>query len=147
MTVLVLTADIASPPATVFATLADFNGYRRWLKPSGTYNSTEVAEAIRKGTAYSDHVSGRILRGKVLEYEPDRLLLLHQATDSGDLAITIRYELMPIASGTRLVRTGTISTSGWLRLAHPVVIGVTRAENRRTLAALKTHLEGSQSAS
>jgi hypothetical protein len=77
----------------------------------------------------------------VREYQPDRLLVFHQATAKGELAITISYALTPTLTGTRIVRTGTIVTNGWLRPLHPIVVAITRRENLRTLTSLKAYLE------
>jgi uncharacterized protein YndB with AHSA1/START domain len=151
MTVSRLSVHIAAAPAAVFAALADLPGYGRWLDPSSTYVATkDVSDTpVKTGTTYSDHVSGNVMHGEVLECQPDRLLVFRQATKRGDLDITIRYELTPTARGTRVDRTGTILTRGRYRLVHPVVVLVTRRENRRTLACLRSHLEardGSQPA-
>ena len=143
MTVSTLSIDIDRPPAVVFATLADLNGYARWLGKSGTYRGTvDLPKGpIGKGTTYADRIPGRELRGEVREYEPDRLLVFHQATAKGELAIIISYALTPTPTGTRLVRTGTIVTAGWLRPLHPIVVAITRRENLRTLTSLKAYLE------
>jgi len=90
MTVSRLSVDIAAPPAAVYAALADLPGYARWLEPSRTYVvTTDVADTpVKTGTTYSDHVSGNVMRGEVLECQPDRLLVFRQATKRGDLDIT-----------------------------------------------------------
>lgn len=139
-----MSVDIARPPAEVFAALADLPAYGRWLTRSRTYRETAAIsdDPIRTGTTYVDHIIGHRLIGKVLEHEPDRKLVFHQATANGDLAIAITYELAPTDSGTRVTRTGSIETGGLLRLVHPLVVFVTRAENRRTMRALKSYLEG-----
>ena len=145
MTVSTLSIDIDRPPAAVFATLADMAGYGQWLGKSSTYRGTVdiPKEPIGKGTTYTDRILGRGLKGEVREYEPDRLLVFHQATAKGELAITISYALTPMPTGTRLVRTGNIVTTGWLRFLHPIVVAVTKRENLRTLRSLKAYLERS----
>jgi uncharacterized protein YndB with AHSA1/START domain len=143
MTVSRLSVDIAAPPEAVFAVLADLPGYAGWLARSRTYRATvEVSDTpVRPGSTYRDHISGDVMHGEVVACEPPRLIVFRQRSGRGDLDITIRYELTPSGSGTRLDRTGTILTRGRYRLAHPVVLAVTKRENRRTLAALKAHLE------
>ncbi|MFL6101269.1 MAG: SRPBCC family protein [Actinomycetales bacterium] len=143
MTVSRLSVEIAAPPAAVYAALADLPGYAGWLQPSRTYHATvDVSDTpVRQGSTYTDHTSGDVMQGQVLECEPDRLLLFRQSSHKGDLDITIRYQLTPVGSRTRVDRTGTIVTHGRYRLVHPVVVAVTKRENRRTLAALKAYLE------
>ena len=58
---------------------------------------------------------------------PHKPLLFDQATSRHDLAITIRYELTPTPTGTRLVRTRTIVTNWPLRLLHAIVLSMTRS--------------------
>jgi uncharacterized protein YndB with AHSA1/START domain len=146
MTVSRLSVEIAAPPEAVFAALTDLPGYAGWLDQSRVYRSTvEVSDVpVRQGSTYRDHISGDVMHGEVLSCEPPALLLFRQRSGKGGLDITIRYELMPTGTGTRLDRTGIIRTRGRYRLAHPVVVAVTKRENRRTLAALKAHLERSK---
>jgi uncharacterized protein YndB with AHSA1/START domain len=143
MTVSRLSVEIAAPPEAVFAVLADLPGYAGWLARSTTYRATvDVSDTpVRQGSTYRDHISGDTMHGEVLECAPPRLLVFRQRSGRGDLDITIRYELTPVGSATRLDRTGTILTRGRYRLAHPMVVAVTKRENRRTLAALKAYLE------
>lgn len=143
MTVSRLSVEIAASPAAVFAALADLPGYAAWLSRSGTYRATvDVSDTpVRQGSTYVDHISGDVMRGEVLVCEPGRCLVFRQTSSKGDLDITIRYQLTPVGSRTRIDRTGTIVTRGRYLLAHPLVVAVTKRENRRTLAALKAHLE------
>jgi uncharacterized protein YndB with AHSA1/START domain len=138
-----ITTDVARPPSEVFALLADLAGFPRWLDPSGTYRATvQVSDdPIVKGTTYTDEIQGMRLEGRVLEYEPDHLLVFHQARPDGNLAITIRYELAPAAAGTRVVRTGEIVTGGLLAALHPIVVRTTVKENLRMMQRLKEYLE------
>jgi uncharacterized protein YndB with AHSA1/START domain len=139
-----ITTDVARPPAAVFALLADLPGFPRWLNPSSTYRATvQVSDdPIVKGTTYTDEIQGMRLHGTVREYEPDHLLVYHQARSDGHLAITISYELEPTADGTRVVRTGEIATGGFLAALHPIVVRTTVKENERMMARLKEYLEG-----
>jgi len=139
-----ITTDVARPPAAVFALLADLPGFPRWLNPSSTYRATVRVsdDPIVKGTTYTDEIQGMRLHGTVREYEPDHLLVYHQARSDGHLAITISYELEPTADGTRVVRTGEIATGGFLAALHPIVVRTTVKENERMMARLKEYLEG-----
>ncbi len=139
-----ITTDVERPASDVFALLADLAGFPGWLDPSSTYRATvQVSDnPVVKGTTYTDEIQGMHLQGTVLECEPDHLLVFHQARSDGHLAITIRYELVPIAGGTRVVRTGEIVTGGLLAVLHPVVVSTTVKENLRMMSRLKEHLEG-----
>ena len=109
------------------------------------WNAVDAPASLRRKFAncfgYVDRTPIGRMRGRVLELATDRRVVFHQATERGDLAVTIVYELEPTAGGTRVVRTGEISTRGPLALVHPVVVWSTRAENRRTMAALRDSLE------
>ena len=139
-----ITTEVARPPSEVFALLADLGGFPRWLDPSSTYRATvQVSDdPIVKGTTYTDEVQGMRLHGTVREYEPDHLLVFHQARSDGNLAITISYELEPFGGGTRVVRTGEIATGGFLAALHPIVVRTTVKENVRMMKRLKDYLEG-----
>jgi uncharacterized protein YndB with AHSA1/START domain len=138
-----ITTDVARPPSAVFALLSDLAGFPEWLDPSNTYRATlRISDdPIAKGTTYTDQVQGMELHGTVLEYEPDHLLVFRQARSDGNLAITIRYELGPIEGGTRVLRTGEISTGGFLAALHPIVVRTTVKENARMMNRLKEYLE------
>ncbi len=144
MTDSILTTDINATPQRVYAVLADLNGYGGWLPRSRT--STDREHPIRTGTSYSDASLIGMAHGTVLECDPDRLLVFHQATLPGRfggsmIAITSRYALTPIDGGTRVLRTGTIVTGGLIKGVRPLVVAAIRSENRRTLRALKDFLE------
>lgn len=135
--------DIARPPADVFAALTHLGSLRGRIGPSSTYRGTvEVShDPLVAGSTYVDRTPIGRLRGEVLELAPDRRVVFRQATDGGTLAVRITYEVEPRATGTRLVRTGEITTRGVLGLIHPIVVWSTRGENRRTMKALKASLE------
>jgi uncharacterized protein YndB with AHSA1/START domain len=139
-----ITTDVDRPPGDVFALLSDLAGFPGWLDPSSTYHATvQVSDdPVVKGTTYTDEIQGMRMHGTVLECEPDHLLVFDQARSDGDLAITIRYELGPVAGGTRVVRTGEIVTRGLFAFAHPVVVSTTVKENVRMMKRMKEHLEG-----
>ncbi len=138
-----ITTDVERPATAVFALLSDLAGFPRWLDPSSTYRATvQVSDdPIVKGTTYTDDIQGMRLNGTVLEYEPDHLLVFHQARSDGNLAITIHYELGPVPGGTRVVRTGEIVTGGFLAALHPIVVRTTVKENTRMMRRLKEYLE------
>ncbi|WP_426520682.1 SRPBCC family protein [Diaminobutyricibacter sp. McL0618] len=144
MTDSILMIQINASPERVYATLADLNGYRDWLSRSRT--TAERNQPVGTGASYIDASLIGTAQGVVLQCEPDRLLVFHQAaaprrSGGSRIAITSRYELMPIDGGTRVLRTGTILTSGLITAAHVMVVAAVKSENRRTLRALKDFLE------
>ncbi len=138
-----LALAIDRPPGAVYVALTSLGPLRGRIDTSGTYRGTvDISdEPIRVGSTYVDRTPLGRLHGTVLELEPDRRVVFRQATAREDLDIRITYALEPATTGTRLVRTGEITTRGWLGAVHPVVVWATRAENRRTMEALKASLE------
>ena len=134
---------IERPPAVVYEALTSLGQLRARLDTSSTYRGTvEVSDdPVHVGSTYVDRTSIGRLHGEVLEVEPNRRVVFRQGTGGNHLDIRITYEHEPTATGTRLVRTGVITTRGLLALLHPVVVSATRAENRRTMTALKASLE------
>lgn len=138
-----LDLEIARPPSAVFDALTRLGTLRGRIGTSGTYAGTVdvTDDPVRVGSTYVDRTPIGRLRGEVLELESGRRVVFRQALPSGALDVRIRYELERMPAGTHLVRTGEITTRRWLALVHPLVVWTTRAENRRTMAALKSSLE------
>ena len=138
-----LDLEIGRPPAAVFDALTRLAALRGRIGTSGTYAGTvDVSDdPVRTGSTYVDRTPIGRLRGEVLELEADRRVVFRQATARGNLDVRITYDLEPSPTGTRLVRTGEITTRRWLAVVHPVVVWTTRAENRRTMKALRASLE------
>ena len=136
---------IGRPPAVVFDALTRLGQLRGRIESSSTYRGTvDVSDdPVRVGSTYVDRTPIGRLRGEVLALEEGRRVVFRQATARGDLDVRIAYDLEPTPDGTRLVRTGEITTRRWLALVHPVVVWTTRAENRRTMDRLKASLEAS----
>ena len=141
---LTIHADIARPPAVVFDALTRLGQLQGRIASSSTYRGTaDVSDdPVRVGSTYVDRTPIGRLRGEVLTLEQDRRVVFRQATAGGDLDVRITYDLEPTSNGTRLVRTGEITTRRWLAFVHPVVVWTTGAENRRTMDRLQTSLEG-----
>ncbi|HJP70192.1 MAG TPA: SRPBCC family protein [Candidatus Limnocylindria bacterium] len=142
-TTLTTDLEIARPPAEVFAALTHLGVLGGQIGSSTTYRGTvEVSDdPVRAGSTYVDRTPIGRLRGEVVELEPDRRIVFRQGTEDGRFDVRITYELEPSAAGTRLVRSGEIATRGWLAVVHPIVVWSTGAENRRTMASLKSSLE------
>jgi uncharacterized protein YndB with AHSA1/START domain len=138
-----LALAIQRPPADVFEALTRVGSLQHHIGSSGTYRGTvDVSDdPVRVGSTYVDRTPIGRFHGQVLELEPNRRVVFRQVTTRNDLDITITYVLEPAANETRLVRTGEITTRRWLAAVHPIVVRATRAENRRTMDALKASLE------
>lgn len=135
--------DIARPPSVIFDALTRLGTLRDRIGASGTYVGTvDVShDPVRVGSTYVDRTPIGRLRGEVLELEAGRSVVFRQALPSGALDVRITYRLEASARGTRLIRTGEITTRRWLAVAHPVVVWMTRRENARTMERLKATLE------
>lgn len=134
--------DTSSPAHDAFAVLADLAGFAGWLAPSRVYRGTASSKtAVSVGDQYTDHTPVGDMHGRVVEVEPDRRLVFVQATSRHDLPVRITYNVSQIGDGARVSRRGEITTAGWLRLAHPAVVAAIRAENRRTMNALRARIE------
>ena len=135
--------EIASAPAAVFDALTRLGGLRAPIGSSGTYAGTvDVSDdPVHAGSTYADRTPIGRLRGEVLELDADRRVVFRQATTSGDLDVRITYELERAPNGTRLVRTGEITTRRRLAIVHPIVVWMTRSENRRTMERLRASLQ------
>ena len=129
-----LDVDIARPPSAVFDALTRLGRLRGRIESSSTYRGTvDVSDdPVRVGSTYVDRTPIGRLQGEVLALEENSRVVFRQATARGDLDVRITYDLEPMPTGTRLVRTGEITTRGWLALVHPIVVWTTSAENRRT---------------
>lgn len=143
------TIDIASPVERVFELIADLPKYSEWLPASGLYaGATETTDSpIKLGTTYVDHAQQAKLHGIVTEFEPPHVVGFHQETRSplGRLIVDIRYRLEAQPAGTRVHRTTAPRLTGLLVLLTPLIVRSIRAENTRTLALMKEHLEATGS--
>ena len=137
--------DINCPAEDVFKLIADLAHYSRWLPPSGTYAETlDISESpVKAGSTYVDRNRLNTMYGTVPECMPNSRIVFHQATKGPSLDITAAYNLTPTGAGTRVERTTTILTSGWLRLLQPFIVRSTGRENERLLQIMKAYLEKS----
>jgi len=134
---------IARPPTAVYQALTHLGQLQDRIETSSTYRGTVDVhdDPVRVGSTYVDRTPIGRFHGQVLELEPGRRVVFRQVTTRNDLDIRITYALQPTVDGTRLVRTGEITTHRWLAPLHPIVVWATRSENRRTMEALKASLE------
>ncbi|AMB59794.1 SRPBCC family protein [Microterricola viridarii] len=136
------TIDIEAPAERVYSVLRALDAYPSWLKHSTVYRGTS-APVAQSGPSprYEDSTMVGRMRGEIVEDVPARALQFHQRTASGSLDAGIRYELGAAGAGTRLTRTGELTTHGILRLAQPMLVRMAAAESKRMMTSLKAHLE------
>src|SRR5258708_3126042 len=134
---------INCPAEDVFNLIADLAHYRRWLPPSNTYAETlDISESpVKAGSTYVDKNRLLTMYGSVPECKPYSRIVFHQATKNPGLDITAAYVLTPTGTATRVERTTTLVTAGWLRLLEPLLVLSTGRENQRTLKIMKSYLE------
>lgn len=145
---LVYETEIAAPPATVFALLADLSGYETWLPPSTAFHGTRnISDGpVRLGTTYSETDGFGTRNGIVTEFEQPRLLSFSQPMTPhlgwlGRVDVSIRHELAATATGTWLIRTLELGFTGPVRLASGFVARSFDTEVKRILVFLKAHAE------
>lgn len=130
---------------TVFALLADFEHYDRWLPGSKAFGTiTQIAPLpVGLGTTYIDAGPLGTRHGKVTEYDPPTCLSFHQPQRglSGTIDIHVRLTLEPVEQMTCLNRDVTLHIQGLLKVVQPFVIVAFRQENERMLLALKQYVE------
>lgn len=132
------TIDIDAPAHEVYDALRRLDAYPSWLRHSVVYHGT------RSGTpssGYEDSTTVGRMQGRLLDDQPDRALHFHQAIRSGGLDADIRYDLDATAGTTRVTRVGELTTHGMFRAMQPVLVRMAAAESRRTMRALKAHVE------
>lgn len=132
--------DTRAEPAAVFALLSDLAGYADWMSHSTAYQGTRPASGIGEGD-YVDHTPLGDLTGRVVSATPGERIEFAQGTSGGALRARIVYEITRTGTGSRITRTGTITTTGSLRWMHPVLVAVIRRENRRTMGRLRAALD------
>ncbi|PPL17651.1 SRPBCC family protein, partial [Microterricola pindariensis] len=127
------TIDIEAPAERVYSTLRALDAYPSWLKHSTVYRGTRApaAQATQDEASqrYEDSTMVGRMRGEIVEEAPARALQFHQRTASGSLDARIRYELAAAGAGTRLTRTGELTTHGILRLGQPMLVRMAAAES------------------
>jgi uncharacterized protein YndB with AHSA1/START domain len=134
------TIDIEAPAHDVYVALRAVDAYPGWLRHSIVYRGTSVR---RPGASalYEDSTRVGRMRGELLEDVPDSALHFHQAVRSGGLDADIRYSVATAGPVTRVTRVGELTTHGVFRAMQPVLVRMAAAESRRTMLALKEHVE------
>src|SRR5258708_14534548 len=130
---------INCPAEDVFNLIADLAHYRRWLPPSNTYAETlDISESpVKAGSTYVDKNRLLTMYGSVPECKPYSRIVFHQATKNPGLDITAAYVLTPTGTATRVERTTTLVTAGWVPLPEHPPLFSTRGGNHRALQIMK----------
>lgn len=131
------TIEIDAPPHDVYRAIRALDAYPGWLRRSIVYRGTRVGAP----DGYVDTTTIGRMRGRLLEEELDRMLHFHQAVRSGGVDADIRYAVDGTAASTRVTRVGELTTHGVFRAMQPVLVRMAAAESRRTMRALKAHVE------
>lgn len=134
----------------IFDLVADMPNYGRWLSNSSAFGGTVdvTPYPVRLGTTYLD--AEPILKpGSVTEFDRPRHISFHHVVQirrgplNTDVDAQIRYSFDPKDGGTfvdrRLVLAFNLPRISGLAL--PLLLYGFRAENNRTLAALKRYVE------
>ena len=83
--------------------------------------------------------------GTVTEFERPTKITFHQpmamALHSGTIDVTARYTLAPTGESTHVQRVVTLRIPWPLKLLQPLLVTIWRAEQRRTLLALKAYAD------
>ena len=94
--------DVAAPPESVFAALADASSYPDWWRP--VYLDVETDGPLAVGQVSRQHFKGRLpyklrTRSRIVELEPPSVIA---AEVEGDLAGFGRWTLTPTTRGTHV---------------------------------------------
>ena len=140
-------ADINCSADKIFDVIIDFAGQDRWLTHSSAYHgTTEIsANPVTLGATYREPGPAGVRHGTVTELERPTKLTCHQPLvmkmHMGTIDVTMRCTLTPGAESTRVERVFSLAVPGHLKLMQPMLVRAFRAENRRTLLALKAYAE------
>ena len=140
--------QVSRPRDRVFDFLTDVDNLPKWQ--SGVIQSKRLTQGpVRVGFQYEEtakvglwnlHAVCTVTDMKANE----RFSFL--AESSGPLDYDGRFDLQPVAGGTRLTLSGTARLKGFWRLLQPVLAGDLRKETRTELATIKLLLEAEASA-
>ena len=147
MTEIRVEADIQCPAEKIFDKITDFRGQDRWLTKTAAFRGTTDVSSnpVTLGTTYREPSPFGVRHGTVTEFERPTKITFHQpmamALHSGTVDVTVRYTLTPKAQSTHVQRLVTLAIPWPLRLLRPLLMPIFRAEQRRTLFALKAYAE------
>lgn len=114
--------DVARPPAEVFAYISDFENNPAWQ--GGMVEARFTTEPpLRVGSRYDQVATmmGRRIESsfEVIEYEPGRMV--KATTTKSSFPITFTRIVTPIFGGTRVTAIVEGDSSGFFKLAEPLM--------------------------
>jgi uncharacterized protein YndB with AHSA1/START domain len=141
--------EIAAPAAAVFAALTDPARLGVWWGSADMYRTRNWVMELKAGGSWACEVDESTLGsqrayGQIVEVDPPRLLVwTWNTTWDGSGATTIRYDLAPTPTGTRLeVRHSGFSASEHAKgyeIGWPIVLGWLMTQD----AELRAEISGS----
>jgi uncharacterized protein YndB with AHSA1/START domain len=140
------TTTIKGSAETVFALVADFTHYDRWLPGSGSFGTITVTSPlpVGLGTTYVDAGPAGTRYGEVTAYDPPKRICFHQPMNVqrlGTIDIHLCQTFEQMGQMVQVNRDLTIQVRGVLKVAQPLVLSQFRHENARVLLALKHYIE------
>jgi carbon monoxide dehydrogenase subunit G len=128
-----LTVEIARAPEDVFAYLTDVTNLSEWQ--SGVRTASQSGDRIEETRSFLGREMYTTL--EILESEPPRVFTLKALT--GPVKFTVRHELEPAGSGTRL---SVIAEGDIPGFASGIVAQQAKRQFSKDFARLKEILEG-----
>jgi carbon monoxide dehydrogenase subunit G len=135
---------IAAPIEVAFAELSDQRNEKRW-SPSMEYVELLTPEPIGVGSKLRAKWA-RSPEAEVTYVEFQRPILWVTRSTTKMMDVTVRLELTPEGTGSRLLSTWTIDPRGPMRLLAPILKHVFNKDVRRSMRAAKNHVEAMHAA-
>ncbi|WP_205698533.1 SRPBCC domain-containing protein [Conexibacter sp. SYSU D00693] len=136
-------ADVRAPAEVVFDTLVDLRGQDAWLGRSSAFRGTrDVSDhPVVVGTTYREPSPLGTRVGRVAELDRPRRVVFDQPMRMrfglGTLGIRVEVDLAERDGQTHVTRHVTLSFPRGLGFTKPAAVGLSRAESRRAVRALK----------
>ena len=134
-------ADIAAPPERVFRALTDPGEVPKWWGAEGVYRTARWESDLRPGGKWKSYIASpedgemsdprtpepQTVGGEYITVDPPRVLEFTWSPSWDGFAVsTVKYEIEPTASGSRLIVThsgfagrpemGAAHSEGWVRV-------------------------------
>ncbi len=138
MTHITTAIDLAATPSEVFPWLVEPDLLAQWI--GGFVSSEAMTDGPTRAGSRSRDVleeKGRrlVIETEITEFVADRRLSVHIRWDTGES--DDRYDLEPVASGTRLTYVSDVRLKGPMRLLSRAISPQLRARAERDLASLR----------
>jgi uncharacterized protein YndB with AHSA1/START domain len=138
MTHITTAIDLAATPREVFPWLVEPDLLAQWI--GGFVSSEAMTDGPTRAGSRSRDVleeKGRrlVIETEITEFVADRRLSVHIRWDTGES--DDRYDLEPVASGTRLTYVSDVRLKGPMRLLSRAISPQLRARAERDLASLR----------